>query len=211
MIYYIADTHFGHENIMKRSKRPFESVAEMDRAIIGNINSVVSKHDDLYILGDFCHWNKEVCYPSDYLSKINGHKHFILGNHDRNILRDKYAARYLEEIMPYAEIKDGDKKVVLSHFPMAEWNGYFTGAYHIHGHIHNSFNNPVFGYMAGLERCYNAGVDVIGFTPRTLDELMQMREKGLLYGECYKDNRDKQAENINIEDTDIADDMEMEL
>lgn len=190
MNYYIADTHFGHENIMRHCNRPFTTVAEMDKVMIENINSVVTNRDDLYILGDFCHWNSKIVHPSDYLSQLNGHKHFILGNHDRNIPHDKYAARYLEEIVQYKEISDNGRKVVLSHFPMAEWNGYHNGAMHIHGHIHNNFDLPVFAYMGSLENCYNVGVDVIGFTPRTLDELIVMRKQGLLYNEkerCKED------------------------
>jgi calcineurin-like phosphoesterase family protein len=190
MNFYIADTHFGHENIMKRCNRPFATVAEMDKTMLDNINSVVTGRDDLYILGDFCHWNQKIVYPSDYLSKMNGHKHLILGNHDRNIPHDKYAIRYLEEIVQYKEISDNGRKVVLSHFPIAEWNGYHTGALHIHGHIHNNFDLPVFAYMRSLENCYNVGVDVIGFTPRTLNELISMREKGMLYGECKKNERE---------------------
>lgn len=193
MNYYIADTHFGHENIMKHCNRPFATVAEMDRTILKNINEIICPDDDLYILGDFCHWNKDVVNPVDYLSKMNGRKHFITGNHDRNIPHDRQALKYLEEVKSYMEIKDNGRKVVLSHFPIAEWNGYHTGAYHIHGHIHNNFELPVFTYMGSLERCYNVGVDVLDFKPRTLDELIVMREQGLLYGKGrQKEEYDKQ-------------------
>ena len=34
MNYYIADTHFGHENVLKFDKRPFRSVDEMDEVLI---------------------------------------------------------------------------------------------------------------------------------------------------------------------------------
>lgn len=34
MIYYIADTHFGDERIMKLSKRPFSDVDEMNKVLI---------------------------------------------------------------------------------------------------------------------------------------------------------------------------------
>ena len=36
MIFYIADTHFGHENILQMDSRPFASVEEMDTALIKN-------------------------------------------------------------------------------------------------------------------------------------------------------------------------------
>jgi calcineurin-like phosphoesterase family protein len=49
---YISDTHLGHENILRHSKRPFRNVEEMDKIIIENWNSVVGPNDDIYIIGD---------------------------------------------------------------------------------------------------------------------------------------------------------------
>ena len=45
MNYYIADTHFGHKNVIEFDKRPFENIAEMDRALITNWNSRVTDND----------------------------------------------------------------------------------------------------------------------------------------------------------------------
>jgi len=36
-IWYTADTHFGHENVMKFCDRPFSSVEEMDATLIANM------------------------------------------------------------------------------------------------------------------------------------------------------------------------------
>lgn len=45
MNYYIADIHFGHDNIRKYSRR----LEEMDKTIIENWNNKISNKDDIYI------------------------------------------------------------------------------------------------------------------------------------------------------------------
>lgn len=52
MIYFTADTHFWHENIIRFCNRPFTCAAEMDEALIANWNSRVKGNDIIYILGD---------------------------------------------------------------------------------------------------------------------------------------------------------------
>jgi len=52
MIYFTADHHFGHANIIRHCSRPFSSVAEMDASLLENWNSCVGQNDTVYILGD---------------------------------------------------------------------------------------------------------------------------------------------------------------
>lgn len=59
-IFYIADTHFNHSNIIGFDNRPFSSVEEMNETLIHNWNSVVKHGDQVYILGDFC-WSRCNC------------------------------------------------------------------------------------------------------------------------------------------------------
>jgi calcineurin-like phosphoesterase family protein len=81
MIYFTADLHLGHKNIIKYCERPFNDVHEMNKSILDNINNIVNFDDELYILGDFCFRGKN---PIEYRSRINCQKvHIILGNHDK--------------------------------------------------------------------------------------------------------------------------------
>ena len=50
--FYISDLHLGHKNILAFDNRPFFSLEEMTETIISNWNSVVSKNDSVYVLGD---------------------------------------------------------------------------------------------------------------------------------------------------------------
>lgn len=53
MIWFTSDTHFGHENVLKFTDRPWETIWQMNDAIVDSINGKVAVDDELYILGDF--------------------------------------------------------------------------------------------------------------------------------------------------------------
>jgi len=170
--FYISDTHFGHDNIRKLNNRPFKSVEEMDRVLIENWNNAVTERDVVYILGDFSY--KSAKPVKEYLDRLNGRKVLILGNHDNEIRNNLVNGKFpgIMQVTEYLEIYetvDGEqKKLVLSHYPFVEWNGYFNGAIHLYGHIHNTTRNKAYQIMKDVPNAYNVGVDVLGFAPRTL-------------------------------------------
>ena len=183
MNYYIADMHFGHENIIKHSKRPFHNANEMDRIMINNWNEVVQNDDNVYILGDICF--KNAGKPSDYLEQLKGNKFIILGNHDTEIRAHRHDLNRFPGcvwIKDYAEIKDNGRKIILSHYPMVEWNGYYQGAIHLYGHVHNNTQNPAFEILKGLPNAYNVGVDILNYVPRTLDQVIQYNKN---FNNCH--------------------------
>ncbi len=52
MIFYIADTHFGHENVTVFSGRPYGSMEEMNSDLVRRWNDKVRNTDTVYVLGD---------------------------------------------------------------------------------------------------------------------------------------------------------------
>lgn len=179
--FYISDTHFGHFNIIKHCNRPFSTVEEMDEVMINNWNNVVTSKDTVYILGDVVFSKNN---PVDYLKKLNGKKIVIVGNHDYDISKNhkKYLeSKLIDRICDYLEITDNIDnqyyKIIMSHYPMVEWNGFFRGSIHLYGHIHNNIQNNAYKIMKNINNAYNVGADILDFTPKTLSEVIQYNKK----------------------------------
>jgi calcineurin-like phosphoesterase family protein len=133
----------------------------MDEAMIHRWNMVVKPNDIVYHLGDF-NWGKSVADVVRYRSRLNGTIHLICGNHDKkNICAESLC---FESIADIATIKiDGDD-IVLCHYPLAEWAGYYRGAWHLHGHCHGTLKSKE-------PRRVDVGVDSWSFAPVSLEEI----------------------------------------
>lgn len=167
--YYIADMHLGHANIIKHSRRPFANVDEMNKVLIDNWNHTVRDDDNVYILGDLF-FSKGID-PLSALKQLKGKKYLIKGNHDRELCNTY--RNYFYGIYDILEVKDNGKKIILCHYPMTEWNGFFRGALHFYGHIHNNAENAAYKIMKNVPNAYNVGADLIGYTPRTADWIIK--------------------------------------
>lgn len=172
MIYYIADCHFGHSNIIRHCGRPFSSVDEMDAALLRNWQARVQPQDTIYILGDLMFFCPD---PLRYLEQLPGRKHLITGNHDATWMNRSAVQpeRYFQSIGPMAEIHDGPHRLTLCHYPMMTWNHIGQGSFLVYGHIHNSTSGPYWPLLRQMEQALNAGVDVNHFAPATLEELVE--------------------------------------
>ena len=150
---YISDTHFGHKNVIGFDHRPFIDVNEMDHCLIKLWNSRVQPDDDVYIVGDFAFRNEK---PAEwYLRQLKGHKHLIIGNHDRKTLENEAAMSYFESVDKLCRVMDGDKEVILCHFPIAAWYKCKYGSWHVYGHIHGR-KDDVYEFMKTRPTALNA-------------------------------------------------------
>lgn len=183
--FFISDLHFGHKNILSYDNRRFRTIEEHDQALIENWNNAVGMGDNVYILGDLSwHTPKKTI---EIFKELSGIKHLIVGNHDHEIARKREFKALLAEIVDYKELTFSDGSgIVLCHYPIPCFNKQFYGWIHLYGHVHNSFEwnmmkrvqyetEELYGKQC---RMYNVGamIDYMGYTPRTLDEILNFNE-----------------------------------
>ena len=158
--YIISDTHFHHKNIIELCNRPFDNVKEMDEYMINQWNKTVKKHDTIFHLGDFGFGKSEEIQET--ISKLNGRKILIMGNHDRRITKNvkKWIEMGFDEVYKYPILYK--KFFWLSHQPIESLNENMPYI-NLHGHIHNNI----------LEQsCFvNFSVEqkIVNYAPQNLD------------------------------------------
>lgn len=130
-IFFIADLHLGHQNIISYCNRPFESVEQMNEGLIRKWNQEVGQSDTVFFLGDFGFGSNEQIV--EWGRRLKGNKTIILGNHDTKS-PDVYHEAGFKFISKHPIL--WNERYILSHEPLnlEEDNPYFN----IHGHIHNN-------------------------------------------------------------------------
>lgn len=168
--FFTSDTHFGHQNILRLSKRPFRTISEHDEALVRNWNEVVGAADTVYHLGDFAYGLDEDANRLEWLfARLNGRKYLVLGNHDLDRAGRMHgtieALGWAERPEHLIHLEVEGHRLVLSHYAQREWQGGQKGAFHFYGHAH--------GALAGIGRSRDVGVDMpdVAFRPRTFGEL----------------------------------------
>ena len=158
--FLISDTHFGHANILtfKRldgsSLRDFPDIQHHDEYLIDQWNSTVKPEDKVYHLGDVGFKNFTVL--GSILSRLNGTKVLIRGNHD-NFKLAQYQ-QYFKDVRASHTLD----KFVLTHIPIhpqsvERWTA------NIHGHLHaNTLSDS---------RYINVSVEQIGYKPIDFEEI----------------------------------------
>lgn len=163
MDWFSSDYHFFHNKIITYTNRPFKDEKEMRETIIRRNNELVSKDDNLYIIGDLALLNQAKIYKlKPVLDKMNGNKHLILGNHDESnpFNYEKLGISTVHTALFYNE------DIILRHDPAAA--NVAPDKLWIVGHVH-----ILFRYLTTPVKCFNVGVDVNNFYPVKLDEILE--------------------------------------
>ena len=170
MIYFTADTHFGHANIIKYCGRPFETKQEHDDALIANWNSVVSPGDTVYHLGDFGFGDSN--HLRKIAGKLVGQINLIKGNHDTNISQIANRFGFVKDThLIQTKVNGKDLRIFLSHYPHRTWIHRPRDCYHLYGHVH--------GNMEPYGLSFDCGVDVWNYAPISLPQVIEYVERDL--------------------------------
>lgn len=167
--FYTSDWHFGHANIITYCPSRVEylglregaTVTDMNEALVRLWNGQVNHDDVVYVIGDMC--MGKVAETLEYVKRLNGTKHLVLGNHDRphpictakaekrEEWKQAYTdAGFVSQAYGYRQYFDGVLAEV-SHFPYygdhteERYNADVIGEYVpveeglplVHGHVHD--------------------------------------------------------------------------
>lgn len=162
-VYLSADHHFGHRNILKHENRPFDSIEEMDLALVTYWNEIVRPEDIVYYLGDISMSKKGL----ETAELLNGKITLIMGNHDWQKLG--MYVNIFHNIRAYKELNG----YLLSHIPVhPSQKPRYKG--NIHGHTHskrvneNSKIDPWY---------YSVSVEHTNYRPIIFEEVIKRMEK----------------------------------
>ena len=153
--FFIADTHFGGENIRRDENRPFETASEMDEKLIENWNQAVTQEDTVYVLGDFSDYN-DAEKETEILQRLNGCKILVMGNHDKHRTAQEWRDIGFTECYSMPVLYEGF--FLLSHEPLyINANMPYANFY---GHVHA---NP--SYKDACKQSVCVSVERISYTP----------------------------------------------
>ena len=215
-IFFTADPHYGHGNIIRYENRPMlqtgdldakgkwvskeiESLRtkEMDELIINNTNSRVKEDDMLIIIGDYCfsHSTEASEAPKKaflyYRSRLKCKNIiFLRGNHDKNHSNNWFISAGYTAVFEKVQVSG----VIFSHFPaVLNKEEIERGIINVHGHFHN---NPSIKWEEALkeritDNHYLLSLEGTNYTPVSL-ELIRKRKfvknsKELIKNENKKD------------------------
>jgi calcineurin-like phosphoesterase family protein len=152
VLFYHSDWHFNHDFVART--RGYATSQEHDDALIDSINTVATKRDHIWVLGDV--FMGSVTAGLKQIERIRATKHLVLGNHDAVHPMHKGSHNKLRRFLEVFETVSlheqhtiAGRKVMLSHFPYAgdhydadryeQWRLRDEGLWLINGHVHHAW------------------------------------------------------------------------
>ena len=179
-IWVTSDSHFGHDREFIWKPRGFQSVDEMNEAIVNRWNSVVDKDDIVYHLGDVLLGDVEK--NISFLKRLNGKIIIIAGNHDTDSRIDLYTKEGYK-VLWAQKLKYQGYSFFLTHFPSLTSNlqkeSLKQCTCNLFGHTHQTTN-----FYQDIPFMYHVGMDSHNCYPVLLDNIIEEMQNKVK--ECRK-------------------------
>lgn len=192
-VWLTSDTHFGHVNIIKYCNRPWADADEMNEGLVRLWNDEVPEDAEVLHIGDVAMGKIALTLP--LVSRLNGVKHLITGNHDRCY----HSAHRLDEYKLHFQTVDHEghllvtmpdgkvRRFYLNHLPYSNPDPAHEGNRAAHekvklkwpedhgeslvcGHVHDAWRQQ---WSHKGTPMYNVGADVHGWKPVSLQTFLQ--------------------------------------
>lgn len=173
-IVFWSDTHFGHACVHWPnplwSMRGFSSVIEHDEILIQRWNRVSTQETTFFHLGDFMFGQDADVRFKQCISRLNFKTLYLMpGNHNSGWRQNFNAQAYnvwevdtnkqVVFVPNYLELYVHDQPIVLSHYPLAAWNGQGKGSIMLHGHSHGNIYKDPIGEMLYKALILDVGIE----------------------------------------------------
>jgi calcineurin-like phosphoesterase family protein len=175
-IFITSDLHFNHNREFVYKPRGFNSVEEMNEAIVERWNAVVGPDDEVYVLGDLTLGDATI--GVEYIRRLNGALHIVLGNHDTdNRVKMYYSLPNVVEVALAAKLNYKKYHFFMTHYPCLTGNlekeSLKQCTLNLYGHTHQKTN-----FYMDMPYMYHVGVDSHDCTPVLLDDIIvEMNDK----------------------------------
>jgi len=202
-VFFTADTHYSHANIIKYCNRPFANAAEMNRQLVDNWNAVVSPSDIVFHLADVTLGG--ISAAKQFFKSVHG-RIYVLGypkHHDKQWLAEMgiataYAShmkvgdyREMEKVaqtitsmdgylvsiieqMPTIGIKTTERNAEFQYIALSHFpQGDWDRKYHGSWHLHGHSH----GNYIGAGKVMDVGVDCTHYAPIDYARVCKVMEK----------------------------------
>lgn len=143
-VWFTSDLHFGHNNIHK-FRLEVSNEEENRSRIISDWSRLVTKRDDVYVLGDAA-FTLDTLYE---LSKLPGRKFLVRGNHDE--FGTETYVQFFDEVYGIKRYKE----FWLTHAPIHPEE--LRGRVNLHGHVHYADIKDSRYYNMSVESLWKRG------------------------------------------------------
>lgn len=161
-VFVWSDIHFGHNNIIKYSNRPFATVDHMNESLMNNYKAVVGD-DDIVI------WGGDIAFmPADrtnaIVGSLPGYKVLIVGNHDFQRRSDNMCEfTCFDEVHICMSLHTDDLDILVTHYPLQQVPG--DTSFNLHGHIHTA--------LIPGNKHYNMCVEHVNYAPANINSFIE--------------------------------------